>query len=182
MISTALVVLSLTTGSFASYIGAGYGLGYGVSHFGVSRGIGYSTVTGFAHSIGYAPTQGYSLIPAGTAHAPAVPLLTAHAVPALAPVVVPAGVATVTTTYHAPATITTLTTVPATVTKVTTTYHTPAVSTDVHLAPVYGHKIGSLGYGTGNYGFGYGLGAYGLNYGYGLGTPVQYLILLRRRK
>ncbi|KAH7959595.1 hypothetical protein HPB49_012259 [Dermacentor silvarum] len=51
-------------------------------------------------------------------------------------------------------------------------------STNVQLSPVYGHNVGGLGYGTGNYGFGYGLGSYGLNYGYGLGTPVQYLILL----
>ncbi|KAH8038634.1 hypothetical protein HPB51_002758 [Rhipicephalus microplus] len=60
------VLLALAGSALAGYIGRGYGLGYGISHFGVQHGIGYSGLTGFAHSIGYAPViaSGYSLIPA----------------------------------------------------------------------------------------------------------------------
>ncbi|XP_077510722.1 uncharacterized protein LOC144121402 [Amblyomma americanum] len=177
MIATTCVLLSLAASAFAGYIGPSHGLGYGTSHFGVSRGIGYSTVTGFAHSIGYAEPHGYSLLSRSPAHVATVPLVTAHAVPSVSSVVIPPSVTTVTTTIHHSVPVATVAAVP-----VTTTYHSPVVATGINVAPVYGNSIGNLGYGTGHYGYGHGLGTYGLNYGYGLGTPVEYLILLRRRK
>ncbi|KAH7984638.1 hypothetical protein HPB52_023381 [Rhipicephalus sanguineus] len=55
-------------------------------------------------------------------------------------------------------------------------YAAPAVT------PYYGYGIGSLGYGVGSYGYGHGLLGYGLNYGYGLGSPLSYSTLLRKKK
>ncbi|XP_077557120.1 uncharacterized protein LOC144171867 [Haemaphysalis longicornis] len=147
MIGAACLVLSLALCAEAGYIGAGYGLGYGISHFGVSRGIGYSTVTGFAHSIGHAQVYGYSLAPATA--------------------VIPSGIAPqsklVTAVYHP---------LPAPTVPVAVTYHAPAS----HVV----HKIDTITYDHSAYG--YGLASYGLNYDYGLGTAVEYLLFLRKRK
>lgn len=46
----------------------------------------------------------------------------------------------------------------------------------------YGYGIPDLGYGVGSYEYGRGLIGYGLNYGYGLGTPLEYSALLRKKK
>ncbi|KAK8774922.1 hypothetical protein V5799_010539, partial [Amblyomma americanum] len=151
-IATTCVLLSLAASAFAGYIGPSHGLGYGTSHFGVSRGIGYSTVTGFAHSIGYAEPHGYSLLSRSPAHVATVPLVTAHAVPSVSSVVIPPSVTTVTTTIHHSVPVATVAAVP-----VTTTYHSPVVATGINVAPVYGNSIGNLGYGTGHYGYGHGL-------------------------
>ncbi|KAG0421325.1 hypothetical protein HPB47_002776 [Ixodes persulcatus] len=113
-----------------------------------------------------------------------------HSAPdlAAAPSVKPVHVATEVTTfdaapavanYHASPSVVTFHAAP---TAATVTHVSPVFTTETHVAPVYSYGVGSLGYGTGNYGYGHGLGAYGLNYGYGLGDPVEYAILLRRRK
>ncbi|KAL1424797.1 hypothetical protein MTO96_019666 [Rhipicephalus appendiculatus] len=46
----------------------------------------------------------------------------------------------------------------------------------------YGYGVPDLGYGVGSYEYGRGLIGYGLNYGYGLGTPLEYNALLRKKK
>lgn len=46
----------------------------------------------------------------------------------------------------------------------------------------YGYGIPDLGYGVGSYEYGRGLIGYGLNYGYGLGTPLEYNALVRKKK
>uniref|UniRef100_A0A023GNI2 Putative secreted salivary gland peptide ixodes scapularis secreted salivary gland peptide n=1 Tax=Amblyomma triste TaxID=251400 RepID=A0A023GNI2_AMBTT len=73
----------------------------------------------------------------------------------------------------------------------TTVHAAPALATYgtygtyglAHAAPAYyGYGVGSLGYGAGHYGYGHGLLGYGLNYGYGLGSPLSYSTLLRKKK
>ncbi|KAL3209529.1 hypothetical protein MRX96_009186 [Rhipicephalus microplus] len=57
---------------------------------------------------------------------------------------------------------------------------TPALQS---LPPAYyGYGIPDLGYGVGSYEYGRGLIGYGLNYGYGLGTPLEYNALVRKKK